>query len=498
MSLPESSRCDSQSHTYRSELFYRNLIADCLDGMLLTDTSAIISFVSASVKNILGYEAEELINRSAFDFVHPDDINLAYESFTKEVKEIPEVKSIVIRLLKKNNEWLWCMVRGHNLLSNPYVAGIVIYFHDHTIQKKASEALQESEQRFKKLISNLQVGVLLQDGSGNIVMSNNVMLQLMSTGEEELKGRKIWEVFTDVITEDGTPMKPEERPTFMAIYSIQPVRDFVMGVLHPTRKERVWMIINSEPIVDAEGNVQNIVSSFTDITERKKLEQKLVADRINQQKMITQATIDGQEKERREIGRELHDNIGQQLTTTKLFLDLAKSSADDATNEMISMALKSISDLINEIRGISRALMPSTLEDLGLIDSISELIESISRIQPIKIDFDYSYFNENTIAENKKLMLFRIIQEQLNNIIKYAGASYVTITLHKKDDEISLEIIDNGKGFKTNSIKSGSGLKNIQSRAELFGGYMLVKSQPGKGCRLQVLIPVVQFIRSTQ
>ncbi len=90
-------------------------------------------------------------------------------------------------------------------------------------------------------------------------------------------------------------------------------------------------------------------------------------EKVNQQKALTQATIDGQEKERKEIGKELHDNIGQQLTTTKLYLDLARSSEDDAAREMITLSLKSIGGLINDVRGMSRSLMPPTLGDLGLI-----------------------------------------------------------------------------------------------------------------------------------
>ena len=120
-----------------------------------------------------------------------------------------------------------------------------------------------------------------------------------------------------------------------------------------------------------------MVCSFTDITERKKMDQKLLNDGINHQKELTQATIDGQENERREIGKELHDNIGQQLTTIKLFLDMAKTTADDNTNEMVSMALKGVSDVINEVRAMSRSLVPYTLKDLGLVESIEELVESI-------------------------------------------------------------------------------------------------------------------------
>jgi signal transduction histidine kinase len=249
------------------------------------------------------------------------------------------------------------------------------------------------------------------------------------------------------------------------------------------------LLINAEPVLNENHDITHIICSINDITERKKLEQKLLTEKISQQRLLTQATLDGQEKERKEIGKELHDNIGQQLTTTKLFLDLAKTTADDNTNEMISLALKGISDVINEVRRMSRALVPPTLGDLGLVDSINDLIDSISRAQYLKIEFNYFDFNEDFVSDNKKLMLFRIIQEQLNNIVKHANAKNVTINLSDKESYLLLEVKDDGQGFNIKNIRKGLGLTNIRNRAELFGGTMHITSIPQQGCCLQVSIP---------
>ncbi|MFL5772914.1 MAG: PAS domain S-box protein, partial [Flavisolibacter sp.] len=150
----------------RSEQFYRTLIADSLDGMLLMDADGKITFASPSVKHVLGYEAEEVIGRNGFEFVHPDDIKWAFESFQKEVIENPDVKFIVVRLLKKTGGWQWCMVRGHNLLKNKYINSLVVYFHDDTLRKQASDALKESERQFRNLIRDIPMGVVLQDSEG--------------------------------------------------------------------------------------------------------------------------------------------------------------------------------------------------------------------------------------------------------------------------------------------------------------------------------------------
>ncbi len=474
----------------RSEQFYRTLISNSLDGMLLMDAEGKITFASASVKHVLGYEPEEVIERNGFEFVHPDDLKWAAESFQKEVVENPEVKFIVIRLLKKTGEWLWCMVRGHNLLSNKYINSLVVYFHDDTLRKQASDALKESEKQFRNLIRDIQLGVVLQDKEGRNILCNDAFAELFASSKNDLLGQDIQDLALDPVHEDGRRFSQEERPTYKAIKTKQPARDVVMGIIRPNLDHRLWMLINADPVLDENGEILHIICCVKDITERKKMEEDQMIKQIQHQRQLTQASIDGQEKERKEIGKELHDNIGQQLTTIKLFLDIAKTTGDDPTNEMVNMALKGISDVINEIRAMSRSLVPSTLKDLGLIESIDELVESFTRTQKINISFVRSGFNEELLHENQKLALFRIIQEQLNNIVKHATAKHATIKLGSQDDLITLEVSDDGKGFDDDKIRRGLGFMNIKNRAELLDGLSEIVSSPGKGCILKVVLPV--------
>jgi PAS domain S-box-containing protein len=474
----------------QSELFYRNLIADSLDGIILSDASGSITFVAPSVKNILGYEAQEVMGRNCFEFVHPDDIAWAFESFQKEVGENPVIKSIVVRLKKRDGSWLWCMARGHNLMANPHIKSIVIYIHDYTLRKQASEALKESEKRFRNLIGELQVGVILSAPDASTIMCNKTICQMLMVPEEDFIGRNVYQVLPDdFVYEDGTYMPIAERPLSRAIQTKKNVKDVVLGFRQCVTGERLWVLINTDPVLDERGELLHIICTIKDITDRKRLEEELVAEQISHQKALTQATIDGQEKERREIGKELHDNVGQQLTTTKLFLDMAKTTADDGTAEMVSLALKGISDVINEVRTISHALVPPTLGDLGIIESIEELIEAIRYVQLIKIDFDYFDLNEDRVPENQQLMLYRIIQEGLNNIIKHADATTVSIVMKNTNRQLLLEIKDNGKGFNMATVRKGLGITNIKNRAELFDGKVTLTSTSGGGCTLKVVIP---------
>jgi PAS domain S-box-containing protein len=473
----------------QSELFYRNLIANSLDGILIVNDDGVIRFSSSAVGNILGYPASEILGKNCFSYVHPDDLSKSIESFKNEVQEQPVLKSIVIRLLKKDGSWLCCMLRAHNLVGNPHINGIVIYFYDDTLRTQARAALKESESRFRNLISDLQSGVMLINEKRQITLCNKNGLRLLGFSEEQLIGKSISDADWNFICENGQPLTAARRPGTIAFKTKKAVTNFVMGLLNPATKERVWLLTTAVPILNDKGEVIHIVTSFADITERKKLEQKLIDEEINKQRLLTQATIDGQEKERKEIGKELHDNIGQQLTTTKLFLDIARKTADETTVEMLNMSITSISDIINEIRSMSRSLVPPTLGDLGLVESVTELCYSLRRTQAFNIRFYHKTFNEQGLQHNQNLMIYRIIQEQLNNIIKHSEARSVILKLSSEGGFISLNIVDNGKGFDLGKSKKGLGLLNIVNRAELFNGKVEIITAVNKGCKLKVTFP---------
>lgn len=233
---------------------------------------------------------------------------------------------------------------------------------------------------------------------------------------------------------------------------------------------------------------------FKDVTARKKQEmllEKLLKQEINKQKMVARAVVDAQEKERAEIGKELHDNVNQILSTAKLFLEVAQNNSKERIS-LIKRSAQNVHQAINEIRNISKALVPPSISDLGLIASINDLAENITITKALKINFFQEGDIETNINDNQKLMLFRIIQEQVNNVLRHAQASYVSIRLSAGKTCAELIITDNGKGFDLENarLKKGVGLSNIISRAEMFHGKVDIQTAPGAGCTLKVNIPL--------
>ncbi|HEU4472309.1 MAG TPA: PAS domain-containing protein [Flavisolibacter sp.] len=243
-------------------------------------------------------------------------------------------------------------------------------------------------------------------------------------------------------------------------------------------------------IRNAEGKPVRMIGAAQDITERKRLEQELLQNELERQKAINQATVDTQEQERSEIGKELHDNVNQVLTTTKLYLDLALSNPE-LKDELIQKSTKNILSVINEIRQLSRSLMDPSIGDLGLIDSINDLIENINLTRKLHVSLAAQKEIERLLDKNHKLTIFRIIQEALNNAIRHAKATTVAITFRTYKGSVEISIQDDGIGFNPTKVKKGAGLKNIQNRIYLIDGTHSILSAPGKGCKIIISFPIL-------
>jgi PAS domain S-box-containing protein len=232
--------------------------------------------------------------------------------------------------------------------------------------------------------------------------------------------------------------------------------------------------------------LQGLIINLNKISSRKEAEEALFMKERTRQMQIAQAAINAQEKERADIGKELHDNVSQMLTSTKLFLDILRSKTPD---DLLDRSIKNINIIIAEIRNISRSLVPSSIEDLGLIASLNDLFDNIRISNILDFEFYPEVDIEAFINPNHKLTLYRLVQEQINNIIKHASASKVVIELFHDESLIQLIIKDDGQGFDLFTVKKGHGLKNMRSRAELLNGTIEIITAPGKGCKLKVHIP---------
>jgi signal transduction histidine kinase len=232
------------------------------------------------------------------------------------------------------------------------------------------------------------------------------------------------------------------------------------------------------------------------LRHRKKMADKLIAEQQKHQRQVTEEVIAAQEREREEIGHELHDNVNQVLTTVKLYLELALHKPE-MREELIGKSMDLVSNSITEIRNLSHDLSAPTLGTGSLIDSIYALTENVSTSTGIRISFDHSSCH-TLLSMDQKLAIYRIVQEQLNNVVKHARASAVWITISQRDGHTTVVIKDNGKGFNTVEKRNGIGLNNIISRTKVFNGTADIESVPGNGCRLLVNLPIIHELQKLE
>jgi len=252
--------------------------------------------------------------------------------------------------------------------------------------------------------------------------------------------------------------------------------------LHLNGKTRV-VSMTKAPLINANGEVWGLLGFAHDITERIETEKLLMEEKISHQKEIAKATIDVQEKERDEIGKELHDNVNQILTSAKLYLECMQNGN---TEKHRKTSIQLLNSGIQEIRKLSKSFIPPRLDETSLITQIDNLLESIYATQSIEADFCYRKFHEEKIDMGLKLTVYRIIQEQTTNILKYADASHIKIKLAQENGILSLKILDNGNGFDTTVHRKGVGITNMMNRAEIYQRHLKIDSAPGKGCTLSV------------
>jgi signal transduction histidine kinase len=232
------------------------------------------------------------------------------------------------------------------------------------------------------------------------------------------------------------------------------------------------------------------VALASDEMERIKLEAELNEQQLSRQKQITEAVILAQEKERTEIGKELHDNVNQILGASNLYINSAMTD-EELRQELLERSTELVSNAINEIRKISKSLITPGLREIGLVESIEDIIDDLRVAgDKLAIDLDLQNISEDQIEDRRKLTVFRIVQEQLNNIVKHARATRALVRLSGEQDHIVLTVADNGVGFDVGRHRKGVGITNIISRAELFNGKVEIVSSLGDGCTLTVKLPM--------
>lgn len=210
--------------------------------------------------------------------------------------------------------------------------------------------------------------------------------------------------------------------------------------------------------------------------------------KIREQQLINKAQIDGQEKERQLISIELHDGVNQQLSTAKIYLDYARTHEPDRA-ELIAKSAEVVHKAINDIRDLCHSLTPPGLKDMGFKEALQDMLHSYEKVGKFIPHLRFE-LPDDVMGKDLQFTLYRITQEQLNNIGRHAGATNVWLEFKAAGPLVQVTITDDGKGFDLTDYKGGLGFSNMRNRLSLYQGKMDIRSTPGNGCTLQLQVPL--------
>jgi PAS domain S-box-containing protein len=432
----------------------------------------------------------------AIRFYHSQQAKV-YENLQTSVSALSVVLNDVIKT--EGKEVKEFRINSQALI-NSYIAGAAILLivlgvmvvknvkklkHQNEILSENEKILEESENQYKNLFNKSPLPKWVCDRQTlQFYEVNDAAIENYGYSRNEFLKMAVFDLFANENKERLLDLRYKEDHKNSKTEIEEGSNKLKNGIGQHRKKNGKIIIVDVALHPVNYGDAEAYLAIAHDLTENLQLQQQLTEEKINKQKEITRATINAQEKEREEVGKELHDNVNQILTTVKLYLDSAVVTPQKE-NEFIERSRQLVNAGIGEIRRISKSLVPPSLGELTLRDALRELIMSIKFTQK-NIHFRTKGLNEEILSDSLKISIYRIVQEQLNNIIKYADASQISITIHQQNDTLDLQIADNGRGFDMGKKRGGIGIANITNRATTFNGKLFIDSSPGNGCRVNV------------
>jgi len=456
------------------------------DIVLLTDKNGFIEYASPTIKKVLGYSESDVINKNLSQII--------CQECKKHLEKIDWLKnkknrnqSFQFKMKAKNGKLIW-VESLISFVKDKEHQTYKILLHNRDIHeiKKAEDLLIESEQKYRGLFENMHLGVMEVDVNENIQWVNKSFEEMTGYSFKYLKGKNAVSLFLKN-TEARKKMEYVGKKRSNRNESIYEIK------MKKKSGEILDVVISGSPIIDLMGNVKGSVGIHWDVTEIRKIQRMLEEEKIKTQNEVMKATINSEEIQKQILGNELHDGVGHILTYTSLFLQMA-SESEKFSPELFSKAHQNVEKAINEVRRISRNLVPPALVDLGLRDAIIELVNQFTELNNIKFKFDCRQEIFKDIQFEPQRNIYRIIQELINNTIKYAQCRLINLKIFRDTQHLYIHYSDDGLGFDTQKVKKGLGIQSINNRVYFYGGNTQLITQKNKGAMYKIEIPLTNLL----
>lgn len=344
--------------------------------------------------------------------------------------------------------------------------------HDLTKIKAVEESLKLSEEKYRRIFEESNDFIFISDINGEVIDMNHAGYRLLGAGSSADEHINIFQL----------PATRREQQEFKIQMKKKGMVENLHCRIHCFDGQIANCLISASTIYNNLQQPVGFRGIVKDVTREKETE-----------KLIIRTIVDTQEKERIRFAKDIHDSLGQQLSAIKFYIGTSLDSVKDEKQRQI--LIKSNDALVKalaDMRSICFNLMPKTLENFGLEQSIKELCNYpvLKENVTFRVHTDSDF---PTLSKNMEIAIFRIVQEFINNSVKHGKAGIIDIRLLvNKNGNITIHLQDDGLGFDTVKAKkaSGFGLKNMLSRISSYDGEMQITSSPGKGTRCQIVFPV--------
>ena len=370
-------------------------------------------------------------------------------------------------------------------------------------QRKSDDSAKEIKKLFQEKEKSLQelqeLNFVIDNAAlfastkqdGNVVFISKKFNELLGRNDQDIN-RPLYEILT---TDEGQQQYLAE----VLKSNRKNIRTEEIRI-KTAKGESLWLDMSIIPMHQSSAQ-QSILILCSDITERKQNEQKVAQltqanyeETMRQKQLQASQIVEGQEEERKRIAKDIHDGIGQMLTALKFNIESINLSNKEKTAEKIEYIKSLASDLIKGVRTATFNLTPPELSDHGIFPALHKMTHELSKLTGKNILFENKTDENirfNSLAETN---IYRVVQEAVNNAIKYAEANFILVTINYNDNILSVVIDDDGKGFDDsilgkvpkNTSEGGMGLFFMKERMNYINGRLFINSIPGKGTRVTI------------
>lgn len=475
----------------RTKDYLENVIDNSVDAIGIVDWHGRFILWNRRAAEIYGYNFDELAGKSSFD-LYADFEEL--DKMLKRLRREGVVREYEIAMKKKDGNVV-PMDISISLLRDDRgrTIGSVCVARDLSERKKAEMELKRARDELSRYSKDLEhqvrertreitsilkytpAVVYIKDKDGHYKLVNSRYEELFGISNEEIRGKTDYDIFprefADQFRNNDLKILTERRP--LQVEERVPQSDGIHTYLSV-----------KFPLYDEQGATDSLCGISTDITELKKAQEQL--------RLLSASIMASQEKERAAIARELHDELGQILTALRmdsagLYERLKENNTKAAERAMTMCDL--IDKTIDEVRGMATRLRPGVLDDLGLIEALEWYIKNFAKRTGIACIFKHN--NVPSVNDLVATAAYRIAQEALTNVARHSFATQVDVTLLAKKGVLTLEVVDNGRGFNPPNLANSEslGLAGMRERASLLGGILEIRSQLKKGTTVSFKLP---------